>query len=219
MTNAKICSMTAGIIVATLLYATIVALCSCGFEKDDPADITNVTIQEDTKYKVLVLTPCSFRIEAHAIIPDDYAHYKKDLHQLTAIFGPNDKLKYTKGTFSTWDTLTVTIPCGACTMPLRGGVYLLDDRIDLIPWGCGRQRPPALITEVYAEYIDPGKNAKPIAEADQAEWSNEPPKKYTTTYSPRVESLKEICDDQPVLFDLQPACQVLVDAGVLGTAK
>lgn len=217
-------SMVEVVIIASILeglFALLIMESSCGFEKDEPPDIyNNVTVQNDTKYKVLITTPCNYRVEAKVEIPDSYAHYRKDTHQLAAIFGPGNGLKYVRGAFGPWDALTVNIPCGACTHSLKGTIYLLDDRIDLIPWGCGRQRPPLLVKEIYATYLKATEGAVPVADKDKIGWSDKPAAiNYQYSYIPQITEMNEICDGNPVLFDLRPSCKVLLDAGVLGIVK
>lgn len=199
----------------TLLLMIVVILCRCGFETVDPNPEQQVVVLGgDTKYKVLVTTPCSFRIEVGVKIPDDYGHYRKDLHQLAGIYGEDGSLKYLRGAFGSWNSLSLNLPCGACTLPLKGMISLLDDRIDLIPWGCGKQRPPLLVDYVYSKYISP-KNGAPVDKESEAQWQDTSPI-YEYTYMPTTTYQEEICDGQPVLFDLKPACKVLLDAGVLG---
>lgn len=206
-----------------LMYLTVCILCAlttnCGFEKDDLQDI-NMTVTNPTKYKILVVGACSFRINVKAQITAGYEHYKNDLHQLAAVFGPNESMKFLRGTFSPWDSLSVAIPCGACAgdLGLSGQISVLDDRIDLMPWGCGQQRPPLLIDYVTSEFIDP-RDATPVDKKDEVEWKDGEPPIYSYTYAPEAASRPEICDGQLVLFDLKPACQVLWDAGVIGPSK
>ena len=201
-------------LVFFLLILSCFVLTRCGFATVDPDPTSTMIIETETKYKVLITTPCSFRVEVKVQIPEEYEHYKKDLHQLAGIYGINGKLMYLRGAFGSWDTLSVGLPCNVCTTPVKGMISVLDDRIDLMPWGCGRQRPPVLVDYVHSVYISP-KGATPIDKANEAEWQDENPV-YEYTYMPEAAIQEEICDGQPVLFDLKPACQVLVDAGVLG---
>lgn len=205
-----------------VLYLTVCVLCAlvtnCGFEKDELQDV-NVTVTNPTKYKILIATPCTFRVDIKTQMAAGYEHYKTDLHQLAAVFGPGGSLKYLRGAYSTWDSLGVAIPCGACVNAgLSGMISVLDDRIDLIPWGCGKQRPPVIVDYVAASYIDP-KGAVPVAKQNEVEWKDGEPPIYRYTYAPEAASKDEICDGHPVLFDLQPACRVLIDAGVLGLSN
>lgn len=195
---------------STILFLIIASLVSaCGFASDDPCTNVDLTVEGPTKYKKLVVGPCSFRIGLQTYIEDKYGHWKENIHHMSARFGNNERAEY-----SLWDSLGVSVPCGACEVGIVGKISVMDSKAHLMPWGCGPERPPLNVVNVHASYVD-RDGAVDIADADSAPWEDSPFPIYRYDFVPKTMAADDVCDGEPVLLDLTEACEPLVQAGVL----
>jgi hypothetical protein len=171
-----------------LLVMVIVVMSACGFDSDDPwnyEENTNIFVDNSspTKIKKEYIGVCSFPVFAYVTIDKDYDHYKDELHMFSAQWADREI-----GIYNKWDRLWVNLPCRLCddthvNTEVSGKISVLDNMLNLVPWGCGTIRPPLQITHLEAKY---GKQ------------------KYV--FPPVFESKKEVCGGEQVLFDLNEAC-------------
>jgi hypothetical protein len=206
VTNSFICAA-----ILVLLISSIYLITSCGFTTDGVLIGDTEYIEGPTKYKKLYVGPCSFQINVEADIPADWAHWRNNLHQLVVM--PKN-LKLARSRYSTWDDLYTGVECSFCTSGLTGMLNVLDSKDNLVPWGCGEERPPINIIRISAKYTDP-EGSTPVDQENNAQWEDNPLQTYENEFVPDLISDEKFCDNDPVLLDLDEACEVLVEAGKL----
>lgn len=192
-----------------ITFILVYSLTACGFASDNPCNNVDITLDGPTKYKKLIVGPCNFRINLQTHIEDKYGHWKENIHHMSVRFGSNERAEY-----SLWDSLGVSVPCGACELGITGKVSVMDSKAHLMPWGCGPERPPLNILNVNASYVD-RDGAVDIADANSAPWEDTPFPVYKHEFVPETMYDDDVCDGEPVLLDLTEACEPLVQAGVL----
>ena len=162
------------------LLLVISNLLACGFASDDIYNNTDITVEGKTKYKKIYVGACGYRIEVQAYIDDDYGHWRKNMHGMSAMYGANERAEY-----STWDTLAVTVPCQACLEGVSGMISVLDSKAHWMPWGCGQERPPLNVYGVTATFVDK-KGAVDLEDEANASWQDSPYPVYKHSFVPDV---------------------------------
>lgn len=195
--------------ISVILLAIFLSLLSCGFATDDISD--KEYIEGPTKYKKLFVGPCSFMIKIETDIPYGWEHWKTNMHQF-AVMSKNTVLE--RARYSTWDNLYTYVDCGFCTHGLVGVVNVMDSKDNLRPWGCGPERPPLDVLNVTSIYTSP-KGSTSISDENNAQWEDDPLKVYERNFTPELMMDEKFCDGDPVLLDLDNACETLVDAGIM----
>jgi hypothetical protein len=191
----------------------VILTSSCGFATDPiPGDTTTIEIEGPTKYKKLVVGHCNFKINVEATIPLEWSHWKENIHQFAVISQHTKPLE--RARYSTWDDLYTYVDCGFCTRGLHGLISVLDSKDNLVPWGCGIERPPLNIVQITATYTSP-KGATPIQNEEDATWEDTPLPTYMRNFVPEIILDDRFCEGDPVMLDLTEACEVLVEAGVM----
>lgn len=198
--------------IFSFCYLLIILVCigtishsisGCAFATDAVYELNKTVQPTDTKYKVIHSGPCSYKVNFVVNIDYGYEHYKNSLH--------HGSVRYSKrevATFGSWNELSVVVPCGACQYDLTGVVSVLDQKINLMPWGCGQERPPLSIQKIHSSFVDTYKKGL-------EDWGDDKPKEYNHEYYPNLVSDLNVCDGLPVVIDLNDTCEVLVQAGVL----
>lgn len=187
---------------------------SCGFAID-PLTTDNfieVEVEGPTKYKKLIVGPCSFRIDVEATIPDDWGHWKENLQQFAVISKHARQLE--RARYSLWNDLHTSVECGFCKYGLNGLISVVDSKDDLVPWGCGVERPPLDIQQVTSTFVS-REGTTPINKEDVAPWDDDPLKGFKHIFVPELIDGGPICEGEAVMLNLDEACEVLVEAGVM----
>lgn len=199
-------------LVGVFILIAALALCemSCGFATDQIGDTEYIEVDGPTKYKKLVVGYCDFRIDIKVDIPD---YWKENPHQFAVKSAKMERSRY-----STWDNLFTHLSCGFCRKGITGMISVLDSKFNLVPWGCGPERPPLNIIEVTSTFVSP-TGATPVELEGTAGWEDEPLKVYTRTFIPELMPHPDFCDGDLVTFNLDEACEALVDAGVMEKIK
>ncbi|MGD9209200.1 MAG: hypothetical protein PVI90_00415 [Desulfobacteraceae bacterium] len=193
--------------ICTLFVLMLGAVCigSCGFATDSiPGDTT--VIEGPTKYKKLVVGPCSFKISVETAIPIEWSHWKENLQQFAVMSQHTKPLE--RARYSMWDDLYTHVSCGFCTQGLHGLISVLDSKDHLVPWGCGVERPPLDIQQVTATYSS-------VKDEEDTAWEDMSLLTYTHAFTPEILLDDRFCEGDPVVLDLTEACEVLVAAGLV----
>lgn len=194
----------------------VVILVSCGLATDPLHSTDIVEVEGPTKYKKLLVGPCSFRIDVEARIPDNWGHWRTNLQQFAVISKHAKPLE--RARYSLWDDLHTYVDCGFCKYGLSGLISVVDSKDNLVPWGCGVERPPLNIQQVVATYVS-REGTTPINEETEAPWDDTPLKGYKHIFVPELVGESPLCEGEPVLLNLDEACEVLVEAGVVQRAS
>lgn len=198
--------------VTLFIVAVVIHLTSCGLATDSLSSTDIVEVEGPTKYKKLVTGLCSFKISAEATIPGDWGHWRQNMHQFAVI--SNHPHPFERARYSTWDDLYTYVDCGFCTYGIDGILSVMDSKDDLVPWGCGVERPPLNVQQIIATYVSPGGGTS-IREEDKVQWEDTPLKTYEHRFVPELTSRESFCEGDLVLLNLDDACEVLVEAGVM----
>lgn len=192
-------------IVAAFLWLVILYVCnSCAFEKDYPTGDTLIT-EGATKYRTIHTESCGIKVRANYSLNDPYRLYWGNWFRFSVRAATAPTTVQDRSVYSTPDNLQVGVACKVCEYDPQGVIYLIDSKFDAIPAGCGPERPPPYADSIVAEYLKPSSS----------EWSDVPPKTFRTEFVPQLVADPQVCDNLPVVMDLTPMCEILVEAGVM----
>lgn len=200
------------IIITLAIAFFVVILVSCGLATDPLTADNIVEVEGPTKYKKLIVGPCSFRIDVEVSIPDNWGHWRTNLQHFAVISKHAKPLE--RARYSLWDDLHTYVACGFCKYGFNGLISVVDSKDALVPWGCGVERPPLDIKQVTATFVS-REGTTPVEKEKDAPWDDEPLKGYKHIFVPELVGESPLCEGESVLLNLDAACEVLVQAGVM----
>jgi hypothetical protein len=160
-----------------------------GFASDDPEYINegDIILDAPTKYiyEKIFIGPCSFPVSVKVKeLPLHWKHFEEVMHKLSVKWK-----RFERSEFSEYDKLKVHLPCGICKVGdntnIAGKISVVDSMGDVELWGCGNINPSLNVESVTSKYGG-----------------------HSYSYTPSILSAEDTCNDEPVLIDIRPACNV-----------